>query len=300
MHPQDLKEKIGSGLLSFPVTHFNDDLEFNKKGYQDHVSWQAQYDAAALFAAGGTGELFSLTPAEIPEIVSAAKEVAGEVPIISGCGFGTKMAVDIAQSVESVGADGILLLPHYLIGATQDGLFHHIQAVCAATDMGVIIYNRANSVVTAETVLRLCDACPNLIGFKDGTGNINLVREIVARCGDRLAYVGGMPTHEMFAEAYDAMGVTTYSSAVFNFVPEMALEFYNAMRAKDQATMNRLLLDFFYPFLELRDRAPGYAVSIVKAGLKAVGRDPGTVRAPLSNLKTDEVERLTEIVKGYS
>ena len=122
MHPQELKEKIGSGLLSFPVTHFDEQFEFNKQAYQEHVGWQSQYDAAALFAAGGTGELFSLTPSEIPEIVSAAKEVAGATPIISGCGYGTKMAIDIAQSVERVGADGILLLPHYLIGATQDGL----------------------------------------------------------------------------------------------------------------------------------------------------------------------------------
>ncbi len=299
MHPNDLKEKIGSGLLSFPVTHFDESLEFNKAAYQDHVNWLAQYDAAALFAAGGTGELFSLTPSEIPEVVIAAKEVAGDVPIISGCGFGTKMGVEIAQEVEARGADGILLLPHYLIGATQEGLYQHIKTICQSVDFGVIIYNRANSVVSADTVVRLCDDCPNLIGFKDGTGNINLVREIVARCGNRLAYVGGMPTHEMFAEAYDAMGVTTYSSAVFNFVPEMALDFYQAMRAKDQATMERLLLDFFYPFLELRDRAPGYAVSIVKAGLKAVGRDPGAVRPPLSDLTNDELLQLRDIVKGY-
>lgn len=300
MNPQNLKTKIGSGLLSFPVTHFDENLEFNKKAYQDHVAWLSQYDAAALFAAGGTGEMFSLTPGEIVEVVSAAKEVAGEVPIISGCGYGTKMAIDIAQKSERAGADGILLLPHYLIGATQDGLFNHISAVCNAVTIGVIIYNRSNSIVNAQTVQRLTDACPNLIGFKDGTGNINLVREIVARCGDRLSYVGGMPTHELFAEAYDAMGVTTYSSAVFNFVPEMALEFFTAMRAKDQPTMNRILVDFFYPFMEIRDRAPGYAVSIIKAGLKVVGRDPGGVRPPLSDLTDEEVSKLSDIVKGLS
>lgn len=299
MTPTELKQKIGSGLLSFPVTHFDSELEFSKKAYQDHISWLAQFDAAALFSAGGTGEFFSLTLPEVSEIVAAAKEVAGDVPIISGCGFGTKMAVEIAQEVEKKGADGILLLPHYLIGATQEGLFNHIKTVCGSVDIGVIIYNRANSVVEAQTVERLCHVCPNLVGFKDGTGNINLVREIVVRCGDRLAYVGGMPTHEMYAEAYDAMGVSTYSSAVFNFVPEMALEFYNAMRAKDQPTLDRLLLDFFYPFLEIRDRAPGYAVSIIKAGLTVVGGNPGSVRAPLSDLTGEELDRLSEIVKGY-
>lgn len=299
MHPQELKKVISSGLLSFPVTHFDDDLAFNKTAYQEHIEWLAQYDAAALFVAGGTGELFSLLPSEMPQVVSAAKAVAGDVPIISGCGYGTKMAVEIATQVQIAGTDGILLLPHYLIDATQDGLYHHIKAVCDAVDIGVIIYNRANSVVSSTTVLRLVESCPNLIGFKDGTGNINLVREIIARCGERLSYVGGMPTHEMFAEAYDAMGVTTYSSAVFNFVPEMALEFYKAMRSKDRLTTNKLLVDFFYPFQDIRNRAPGYAVSIVKAGLKVVGRDPGPVRPPLSNLTDDELERLSGIIKRY-
>lgn len=299
MHYNELKQRIGSGLLSFPVTHFDDQLNFNKKDYQEHISWLAQYDAAALFAAGGTGELFALTPSEIPAIVGAAKEVAGDVPIISGCGFGTRTAIEIAQAAQAQGADGILLLPHYLMEATQEGLYQHIKAVCDSVEIGVIIYNRANSVCTAETVARLADSCPNLIGFKDGTGDINRVREIVARLQDRLVYVGGMPTHEMFAEAYDAMGVTTYSSAVFNFVPEMALDFYRAVRSQDKTTINKILLDFFYPFAEIRDRGQGYPVSIVKAGLRVVGRDPGPVRAPLTDLTEEEHAMLKEIVKNY-
>ena len=297
MTPQELKQTIGSGLLSFPVTHFDANLDFDAAAYRDHVAWLSQYEAAALFAAGGTGEMFSLTPAEIGTVVAAAKDVSGDMPIIAGCGYGTRMACDIARDVEARGADGILLLPHYLIGATQEGLFAHIKAVCDATSTGVIIYNRANSVARADTIARLAEACPNLIGFKDGTGDINLVRKIVATCGDRLAYIGGMPTHELFAEAYDAMGVTTYSSAVYNFVPELALRFYRALRAGDRATMTTILNDFFYPFMEIRDRAPGYAVSIIKGGLSAIGRDPGPVRPPLTDLTADEIARLRALIE---
>ncbi len=300
MLSQDLKQKIGEGLLSFPVTHFDQDLSFDVAAYQEHVSWLSNYDAAALFAAGGTGEMFSLTDQEIPKVVKAAKEAAGDTPIISGCGYGTLMASSLAQSIQAADADGILLLPHYLIDAPQEGLFQHIKTVCDSVDIGVIIYNRANSVAKPETILRLVDACPNLIGFKDGTGDINMVREIVARVGDRLSYIGGMPTHEMFAEAYDAMGVTTYSSAVFNFVPELALTFFNAMRAGDKETMNRILVDFFYPFQEIRNQGAGYAVSIVKAGLAAIGRDPGPLRPPLTNLKPAELAQLADIIKRVS
>ena len=277
MTPRDLKEKIGSGLLSFPVTPFDSGNRFAPKPYAAHIEWLAQYPAAGLFAAGGTGEFFSLRPEEVVDAVRTAKAAAGEVPILSGCGYGTAMAVDLAKAVEAAGADGLLLLPHYLTEAGQTGLAAHVKAVCDAVDIGVVVYNRANFRLTAATLARLCEQCPNLIGFKDGTGDIATVRRIVATFGDRLTYIGGMPTHEFYAEAYNAMGVTTYSSAVFNFVPDLALEFFNAMRSDDKATMARLLDDFFYPFMDIRDRQPGYAVSAIKAGVRLQGlrRRPG-------------------------
>ena len=150
----------------------------------------------------------------------------------------------LLKGAEAAGADAILLLPHYLIGATQDGILAHVKAVCDSVGLGVIVYNRDNSQMKADTVARLADACPNLIGFKDGTGDIANVRQICLKLGDRLVYVGGMPTHEMYAEAYDAAGVSTYSSAVFNFAPDMALDFYRAMRNGDKATMARYLNSF--------------------------------------------------------
>lgn len=294
----DLKARIGSGLLSFPVTPFDDRGALLPDAFQNHMEWLSQYPAAALFVAGGTGEFFSLTPAEVAETVRLAKAVSGDMPIISGCGYGTEMAKDIARSVEKEGADAILLLPHYLIGATQDGLFQHIKAVCDATGLGVIVYNRANSQLKAATVARLAEACPNLIGFKDGTGDIANVRQVCATLGDRLVYIGGMPTHEGYAEAYHGAGVSTYSSAVFNFVPEMALDFYGAFRAGDRARMEAHLKNFFFPFGAIRDRAPGYAVSIIKAGLRLIGRDCGKVRPPLIDLTEEEHRMLAPLIEA--
>lgn len=180
-------------MLSFPVTHFTEDLSLNLDSYQSHVNWLSGFDAAGLFAAGGTGELFSLTPQEIANTTKAAKEAAGEMPIIAGCGYGTALAKDIARLAEEAGADGLLLLPHYLMNVPQEGIYQHVKAVCESTGLGVIVYNRANSVATADTIARLADACPNLIGFKDGTGKTDLVRHITAKLGERLCYVGACP-----------------------------------------------------------------------------------------------------------
>lgn len=297
MPPEEIKSKLSSGLLSFPVTHFDADLRLNLDSYREHVGWLSGFGAAALFAAGGTGEFFSLSPEEVGELTKAAKEVSGDVPIIAGCGYGIELAKDVARRAEKAGADGLLLLPHYLIGAPQEGIYQHVKAVCEATGLGVIIYNRANSVANADTVARLADACPNLIGFKDGTGKVDLVRHVTAKLGDRLCYIGGMPTHELFAEAFNAVGVTTYSSAVFNFVPALAQRFYKAMRASDRDTMAAILEGFFFEFARIRDRETGYPVSIIKAGVELIGRTPGPVRPPLTNLTADEKAMLAKLIE---
>ena len=298
--PNDLREIIRSGLLSFPVTPFDADDNFNPIAFREHLEWLQPHPIAGLIVAGGTGELFSLTPSEIVEVVKTAKEAQPNDPIIAGCGYGTRMAVEIAQGIEAAGGDGILLLPHYLIGAPQDGIEAHIRTVCKATNMGVIVYNRGQSVVSADTLARLADDCPNLIGFKDGTGDIDTVKRITVHNGDRLAYIGGMPTHELFAQAFRGAGVDTYSSAVFNFVPETALAFHKAFQAGDDATCEQMLRDFYYPFAKIRDRKTGYAVSAIKAGVKLRGFSTGPVRSPLTDLTEEEIAMMQDLIEGRS
>lgn len=299
MDPQTLKSALGAGLLSFPVTSFDAEGRFNPEPYEKHINWLAGFEATALFAGGGTGEFFSLNPGEVPTVVASAKSASGDVPIIAGCGYGTSLAVELAQAAEKAGADGILLLPHYLIDAPQEGLFTHIKAVCDAVSIGVMVYNRDVLQVNADTLARLCEVCPNLVGFKDGTGNIAEVRKITALIGDRLTYLGGMPTAELFADAYLGAGFTTYSSAVFNFVPALAQDFYKALRRGDRARTEAILKSFFYPFMDIRDRQRGYAVSAIKAGVRLVGFDAGLVRAPLTDLQPDEIAALQALIEAH-
>lgn len=300
MDPQILKSTLGAGLLSFPVTHFDGEGRFARDSYERHVGWLAGYRTPVLFAAGGTGEFFSLAPGEIPEIIRAAKHSAGETAIVSGCGYGTEIARQIARDAEKAGADGILLLPHYLIDAPQEGLFAHVRAVCDAVGIGVMVYNRDNAVLQPDTLARLCDTCPNLIGFKDGTGDIGMVRQITATMGDRLTYLGGMPTAELYAEAYLGAGFTTYSSAVFNFVPGLANRFYAALRAGDRAGCETILKEFFYPFMALRARRKGYAVSAIKAGVRLAGFEAGRVRPPLDDLTREEEDILRALIEAHA
>ncbi|TQC50894.1 5-dehydro-4-deoxyglucarate dehydratase [Rhodococcus sp. WS4] len=296
--PQEIAHKLGSGLLSFPVTHLREDGSFDEAAYRENIAWLGQYDASGLFAAGGTGEFFSLTPAEVEQVVTAAVQEAPDgLPVIAPAGYGTATAVEMARSAERAGAHGLLLLPPYLTEASQDGLVAHVKQVCAATDLGVTIYSRANAVYTEQAVAELVDSCPNLVGFKDGVGNIEQMTRIYAGIGDRLTYIGGLPTAEMFALPYLALGVTTYSSAIYNFVPQFALDFYDALRRGDAAFVINALNEFVIPYCNVRNRKAGYAVSIVKAGMKVIGRPAGPVRSPLTDLDDVELAELADLIK---
>jgi len=299
--PTDLAAQLKSGLLSFPVTHFTDDLQLDEAAYRKHLSWLAEYPVAGLFAAGGTGEGFSLTFEETDRVVRAAvDEVAGTVPVLAPATGSTANAVAQAKAAEAAGADGLLLMPPYLTESSQAGLVEHVTQVCQATGLGVVVYSRANAVLHDEAVAAIADRNPTMIGFKDGVGSIEQMTRTYARVGDRLMYVGGLPTAETFALPLLQLGVSTYSSALFNFVPQWAIEFYDAVRAQDRDEVYRRLSEFVLPYLDIRDRTPGYAVSIVKGGLAAIGRPAGPVRPPLTDLRESEVGELRDLIARIS
>lgn len=295
----ELKKRLASGLLSFPVTDFDGNTgDFNETGYRRRLEWLMPYGCTVLFAAGGTGEYFSLSKDDYSNVVRAAVDTCkGKMPIIAGVGYGTRTAIEYAQEAERLGADGLLIMPHYLTEADQEGVRQHVAAICKSVSIGCIVYNRNLCRLNAASVQRIADECPNLIGFKDGIGDIDLMMSVRTKLGDRLTYLGGLPTAEVFASAYLAMGVSTYSSAVFNFAPDMAVQFYKAVVAHDTVTTDRLLNEFFFPYLEIRNRRAGYAVSIVKAGARLVGWDPGPVRTPLVDLTAQEHDDLRVLLE---
>ncbi len=297
MTPQELKSVLQAGLLSFPLTDFDTSLRFDEAGYAARLEWLQPYGATVLFAAGGTGEFFSLEPGEFADVIRVAvQSCRGRTPIVAGAGGGTTLAIKYAQEAERLGAQGVLLLPQYLTEASQEGLIAHVEAVCRSVRIGVIVYNRGGCRLTPASLQVLAQRCPNLVGFKDGVGDIEKFVAVRQTLGDRFAYLGGLPTAEVFAGAYKAMGCPVYSSAVFNFVPRTAMAFYDAHAAGDTAACDALIRDFFLPYIALRNRGEGYAVSIVKAGAAIAGHSAGPVRPPLSDLQAEEVEQLRVLI----
>lgn len=296
-----IRASLADGLLSFPITDMDASGNFNADTYRDRIEWFVQQGVSSVFVAGGTGEFFSLSMEEYKQICKIAVEtVAGRVPVIASAGKSIPDAIAYCKAAEEAGIDAILLMPPYLTECPADGVVQYAKTIMGNSPLQFVYYNRGNGILDAESVKSLAAACPNMIGLKDGVGAIAALNDTIKTVGDRLVYIGGVPTAEIFAEAYLSIGVNTYSSAVFNFMPEMAMKFYTALRGGDQATVTQIIQDFFIPFCRLRDRKKGYAVSLIKAGAAIQGRPAGDVRAPLTMPSDAEVAELTAIIKKNS
>ncbi|MGW0839843.1 5-dehydro-4-deoxyglucarate dehydratase [Streptomyces sp. NPDC002787] len=303
--PLAARLRVPSGPLFFPVTAYAPDGTVDLDACRAHVRQGVEAGAAAVFVCCGTGEFHALTPEEFQECVRAAvTETAGRVPVVAGAGYGTALAVRYARLAEEAGADGLLAMPPYLVVAAQEGLLRHYRELAAATSLPVIVYQRDNAVFTPETVVELART-EGIVGLKDGVGDLDLMTRIVSAVRSEVPndflYFNGLPTAELTQPAYRGVGVDLYSSAVFCFVPEIALAFHRALEAGDRAIVERLLDGFYRPFVELRARGRGYAVSLVKAGVRLRGLDVGEVRPPLHEPAEEHVKRLGELIeRGYA
>ena len=288
------------GVMFFPVTAFARDDAIDKSTTVAHIRQGVEYGAAAVFAACGTGEFHALSAEEYVTVITAAvKTVRGAVPVIGGVGGPMGHAVAVAKSARVAGADALLVLPPYLVSGTQAGLVAYVERIIAAAGIPVILYHRGAAQFTVESVRHLI-ANPRVIGLMDGVGDMALTQDFVMAAADAgrddLLFLNGLLTAEASQAAYRAIGVTRYASAVFSMAPRLATAFYRALEAGDPGEQNRLLTEFFLPYIELRDTTPGYAVSLIKAGLRLGGTAVGSVRPPLVNPSAQHLETLAKLL----
>lgn len=291
------------GILSFPVTPFMYDGGIDVEAFVVHLEAQLATETRAIFVACGTGEFTALTFDEYATVVRTAVDVTGgTVPVFAGVGGGSEMARAFRDIAIKNGADGLLLLPPYLLASTPAGLVRHIRRVADGSPVPIIVYQRANAVLDPAAAVALLDL-PEVMGVKDGIGDLSAMLRIVTairnsghpRARD-FQFFNGLPTAELGVQAYSAIGVSAYSSAVLGFAPRIAGAFYEAFARDDLPGVNRLLHEFYLPFAALRDEVPGYAVALVKAGIRISGLPVGGVRPPLVDPTDRHLERLVAII----
>ncbi|GAA0399863.1 putative 5-dehydro-4-deoxyglucarate dehydratase [Acrocarpospora corrugata] len=279
-----------TGVLFFPVTPFDSAGRLAGDVLAQHIAAGLAHGPGGVFVACGTGEFSALSEAEHASAVRVAiATVAGRAPVVAGAGGPLGAALGQARAARDAGADGLLLMPPYLAKGPRGGYREYVRAV-AAIGLPIIVYARDSVVLEPEEVQELAEI-PGVVGLKDGVGDIDRIQRIVLALAGQpdFTFFNGLPTAELTTPAYRAIGVTLYSSAVFAFAPEIALAF---LRGHD-----RLLAEFYAPLVRLRSRVPGYAVSLVKAGVRLRGLDVGPVRPPLTDLSPEHLDELDGLIK---
>jgi 5-dehydro-4-deoxyglucarate dehydratase len=284
-------------VIAFPITPFKDDLSLDLPGLHRNLSNLLEHPISAVVAAGGTGELYSLTPAEYARVIElSAHAVQDRVPVIAGVGFGLRLGVEMVLAAETAGADGILVFPPYYPQADEDGLFEYYRAIGEATPLGMIIYSRDWANFTPAMVERLA-SIPSLIGWKDGQGDIRRLQATMNRVGDRLVWIGG--AGDDLVAAYYSIGIKTFSSSIATVAPRLALRLHELAEAGEREALIELLDLYVVPLYALRARRRGYEVAAMKAMMDMVGLNGGLVRPPLVNVTAAEQDELRAILATW-
>ena len=286
------------GVFGFPVTPFQRDLSLDLDALARNVDEMAGYPFCAIVAAGGTGEVYSLSPDEIETVVAVTvSAVAGRMPVVAGTGFNVALGADIARRAEKAGAQWVLALPPYYGGAPESGLFDYYEAIGSATDLPVMVYSRDWAVFTPEMVARLADRVPTLAAWKDGQGDIRRYQRIMNYNGDRLAWLGGMG--DDCVPGYFAIGVQAYTSSISNIAPQLSLDLSDAGLRRDFTRLDELMRRYVHPLYAIRERARGYEVAVMKEAMQMLGMPAGPVRPPLMKCREVDVNDLRKLMAVY-
>jgi 5-dehydro-4-deoxyglucarate dehydratase len=294
-----------SGLLFFPITPFASDLSVNFDALREHLESGMAFSPGGVFVACGAGEFHALSEGEVKEIAKSTVEVIGDrAPIYLGVGGPIQTARSIAKYAEDVGISGLLVFPPYMVTPTAVGFARYFRALAEASKLPLIAYNRPGSILDPYLIQQLLEI-ESVVGFKDGLGDMTKVSEMIQLVGEwqnqnqssrEISFMNGTPTAEISALSFLDLGITTYSSAVLSFAPEISTRFYKSLIGGEREVIDRLTNDFYLPLATLRDEVEGGAISIIKAGNRIRGNDYGGVRAPFLDFNGEQTMRLTSLI----
>ena len=283
------------GVTAFPITPFHANLDLNLDGLRHNVDWMIRHGIVTLVAAGGTGELYSLTTEETEAVHRTVIEAAaGRAAVICGVGGKQRESQQLAATAEKAGASGILMLPPAYGSSPEDGLLAFYAGIAQSVHIGVLPYARDWAVFTPEMVEKLANSSPNVVAFKDGSADLRLWARIRARLGDRLVWVGGVG--DDMVHTYFAAGAEGFTSSVANFMPWVSQELYDTAHRGDFAATRRIFDDKVAEFYAIRARRRGFEVSSVKAAMELCGLPAGPVRPPLGALGAEEHAIIASVV----
>lgn len=291
MNAQDFCRSL-RGVFGFPVTPFRRDLSVDLDALARNVDAMAQHPFCALVAAGGMGEILSLTPGEIEQVVRITVEAAnGRMPVLAGTAFNAGIGADIVRRAERAGVDGILALPPAYGQAPEQGLGLYYEEIGKASGLPMMLYSREQALFTPDQLSRLCDRIPTLGGFKDGQADLRQIHRLMTVLGDRLAWYGG--AGDDYVPEYRALGVQAFTSSLSNLSPTLSVAL------AEGRDLPILMKRYVYPLWSIRGRMRGYEVAVTKTAMEMLGMTAGPVRPPLANMRPEDVADLRVAMEVY-
>ncbi|HEV2123973.1 MAG TPA: dihydrodipicolinate synthase family protein, partial [Chloroflexota bacterium] len=279
-----MERRDWTGVFSAITTPFHPDHSTDYEGLSQHVEWMIDSGCRGIVPLGSLGEAATLSFDEKVRILEVCHDaINGRVPLIAGLsGMSTARCVALANAAESVGCDGIMVLPAYVHQGDWRETKTHFSAVIDATSLSCMLYNNPIAYgidVTAVQIQILAREHENLHAVKESSGDTRRVTAIRELLDDHLAIFMGLD--DVVVEGV-CMGATGWIAGLVNALPEESVRLFDlAMAGRKEET--RELYEWFLPLLRL-DTVPKF-VQLIKLVQAEVGRGTATVRPPRLELE---------------
>ena len=242
---------IFSGCGTALVTPFRADLSLDESALRRLVRRQIEAGINFLVPCGTTGESPTLTREEHLRVIQITLEEAeGRVPVLGGAGgYNTHEVIELAQTLERMGVDGILSVTPYYNKPTQEGLFQHYKAIAAAIHIPIVVYSvqgRTGVNVEPATLARL-SALKNIVGVKEASGNIGQMAQVIQQVPDEFAVLSGDDSITLPLIALGGRGIISVAS---NEIPGEMTELTRYCLQGDFAAARRMYKKFL-PLMEI-------------------------------------------------
>ncbi len=294
---EEAKAKL-RGSIAPVITPFKEDYEIDFEAMKGLIEYQIENGSHGISVTGTTGEPSSLSMEERERVMELAiKTAAGRVPVVPGTGsVNQKEALRLTRAAQDMGADAALVIVPYYVKPNQKALYEHFKTIANSVDIPIIIYNipgRTATDMAPETMARLKEDCPNIIGCKESNKDFEHANHIMHLCGrDFLLYSG----IELLCYPMLAIGGAGYVSATANVAPKEVAKLYDMWVAGDvQGAM-----DMHYKLLPLNDVLFRDTNPVpMKAALGMMGKVKPIVRPPLGAPSAELTEEVRKTLKLY-
>jgi 5-dehydro-4-deoxyglucarate dehydratase len=292
------------GVHNFLTTPFQADGALDTEGLRNNVAYHADRHPRdmTIVVSCNLGELFSLDLEEHQAVGRAAVEGAqGKMPVIQGVAGGYQLTLEMARNAEKAGVDALMLFAPPYGSSTARGVYEYMHRVATAVRMGVFVNMWHGYAVAGEDywaqVIRELARLPNVIGFQDSSGDLQVGHSLGELIPDRFLWIARGEGHAV--KALPA-GARAYTAAVACLAPKACRAFWKNGTAGNLVEMHRILEQRIAPMAAVRSLRPGYSAGGIKVALETLGRAGGPTRPPMGQVLAEDQPRIEAIVRRHA